>query len=301
MRPLHKVWGFKTENPHTFSSPQGSYRVKNQIFSGLLYCALAISCFLILAPLLFGLSKAFPALGSLITDEELWFACRLSLYTSAISSAFCILLALLSSYFFFIRRLKADEEKRAPSIVLRMLELILVIPISLPHVVSGIMIALFFGGLGLGAWLKPWGINLIFSVPGIILTQIIVNLPLCMEQLRAALTNCDPRHVFLARSYGASEAQLFSSLIVPHIRYEFISTCFLCLSRALGEYGAVMIVAGSIRLKTELLPTAILLNMSTGNLTRSLAIACISLVLALCLYAGSRYLNTKLNEQAGNF
>jgi len=85
----------------------------------------------------------------------------------------------------------------------------------------------------------------------------------------------------VARTLGASRLQCFYHVTLPLLKSTIISTIVLTWSRALGEFGAVIMVAGATRMKTEILPTSIMLNLSTGDLDLAMSIAVILMMISL--------------------
>lgn len=242
------------------------------------FSALGIVCLILIGPLAYGIVRGAGELPSAIYDEEVQFACGLSLLTALISTGICMPLSLCATSALFSARFRG----RGAIIQL------ITTPMALPHIVLGIMLVLFFGNQGLAPFLEPLGIEFIFTVQGIILAQVVTNIPFVVEQLWAAFSNINPKQLFQARSMGASSAQLDWLVVFPSVKRDIIAAVIMCFSRCLGEYGAVMMVAGTTRMGTEVLPTAILLNTSTGNLSRALSIATILILLAVALSSLSR-------------
>lgn len=242
------------------------------------FSALGIACLILIGPLAYGIVRGAGQLPSAIYDEEVQFACGLSLLTALVSTGICMPLSLCATSALFSARFRG----RGAIIQL------ITTPMALPHIVLGIMLVLFFGNQGLAPFLEPLGIEFIFTVQGIILAQVVTNIPFVVEQLWAAFSNINPKQLFQARSMGASSAQLDWLVVFPSVKRDIIAAIIMCFSRCLGEYGAVMMVAGTTRMGTEVLPTAILLNTSTGNLSRALSIATILILLAVALSSLSR-------------
>lgn len=242
------------------------------------FSALGIACLILIGPLAYGIVRGAGQLPSAIYDEEVQFACGVSLLTALVSTGICMPLSLCATSALFSARFRG----RGAIIQL------ITTPMALPHIVLGIMLVLFFGNQGLAPFLEPLGIEFIFTVQGIILAQVVTNIPFVVEQLWAAFSNINPKQLFQARSMGASSAQLDWLVVFPSVKRDIIAAVIMCFSRCLGEYGAVMMVAGTTRMGTEVLPTAILLNTSTGNLSRALSIATILILLAVALSSLSR-------------
>lgn len=156
------------------------------------------------------------------------------------------------------------------------------LPMSLPHLVSGIALLLLFGKMGIGNEIyKLLKLDFVFTKQGIILAQVFVNLPLTVNILNTVLSESNDKMVFVARTLGCDSWQAFKYIILPNLRMGVISATVMTWSRALGEFGAVAMLAGSTRMKTEIIPTSIYLNMSTGDVDLAVGIAVILIIISL--------------------
>ena len=113
------------------------------------------------------------------------------------------------------------------------------------------------------------------------LALVFVNLPFAINMVLTTLEDSSRKMVFVARTLGCSEVQAFFRITLPTISRTLISTIVMTWSRALGEFGAVIMVAGTTRLKTEIMPTAIYLNMATGDLDLASGISVILILISL--------------------
>ena len=234
------------------------------------YLIVALITLFIAAPLFMLVKEGFLQLPTALKSREVQFAIQLSLMTSIISTLICLLLAGPVAYFLSRSSLR------------HFLMPILYLPLALPHIVSGVALLLFFGFMGIGTWLDEWfNLSFIFTKEGIILAQVFVNLPFAIRLIVLGLANLNEKQLFVARTLGASRWQCFRYVTLPLLKPTLLSVIVLTWSRALGEFGAVMMVAGSTRLKTEILPTSIMLNISTGDLDLALAIALILMIISL--------------------
>ena len=169
-----------------------------------------------------------------------------------------------------------------PQNIKGMIENIIYTPMSLPHLVSGVALLLLFGRNGIGDFLyNTFHIDFIFTVSGIVLAQVFINLSFSINITLTALKEIDHKMIFTARTLGCNEFQSFIYIILPTLKRNILSNIIMTWSRALGEFGAVMMVAGTTRMKTEVLPTSIFLNMSTGDLDLAIGTASILIILSL--------------------
>ena len=243
---------------------------RSKIHRGTYYGLVLLITLFIAMPLLMLIKEGILLLPEAIYSKEVQFAIKMSLSTSLVSTIICLILAGPVAYFLYQFRYR------------HFLMPILYLPLALPHIVSGVALLLFFGYLGIGEWLEKWfNISFIFTKEGIILAQVFVNLPFAIRLITLGLLNLNHKQLFVARTLGASPMQCFYHLTLPLLKPTILSVIVLTWSRALGEFGAVMMVAGSTRMKTEILPTSIMLNLSTGDLDLALAIAVVLMLISL--------------------
>jgi len=204
-----------------------------------------------------------------LASREIRFSIGLSLMTSSISTAICILLAIPAAY--------ALTRLRIPC--RRLVEILLELPLSLPHLILGFALLVMFSSPW-GKALRNAGFPVIFSANGVIVAQLAVNLPLAIRLIRTAFSEVDPRLEVIAGTLGASWWKRFLTITLPLSRNAILSAIVLVWSRALGEFGAALMVAGVTRMKTETLPGSIYLNVSAGNNEMALAAASILLFIS---------------------
>ncbi len=210
-------------------------------------------------------------------SDEVRFAIGLSLWTSTISTVVCFLLALLTAF--------ALTKTNMPC--KRIANVLLELTLSLPYILLGLALLIIFSS-DFGTFLKSMGIRVVFMPLGIVFAQLIVNLPFAIRLIRTAFAGVDPRIEFIAHSLGASHLRSFLTITLPLSQNQLISTFVLTWSRAMGEFGATLMLVGITRMKTETLPGAIYLNISTGNNEMAMATATIMLVIsALALVASN--------------
>lgn len=263
--------------------------MKNKIFDVLLTVFFVLVLLFIVSPLgvliIRGLSYVPVCLGS----EEVKFAIVLSMKTSFISTVICLILALPTSYFLHTKNIPFKK------LVVQVINL----PMSLPHLVSGIALLLLFGKLGIGNDLKQiFNLDFVFTKQGIVLAQVFVNLSLTIKILNTALSESNEKMVFVARTLGCNSWQAFKYITLPNLKRGIISATVMTWSRALGEFGAVAMIAGSTRMKTEIIPTSIYLNMSTGDIDIAVGIAVILIIISItCMTIFEVLFNREVGER----
>ncbi|MBR5429410.1 MAG: ABC transporter permease subunit [Firmicutes bacterium] len=214
------------------------------------------------------IGRGLQSLPDSLTQPETLFAVRLSVRCSCISTLLCFLLALPTSYV-----LTRQE------VPLRgLIEVVLQLTLSLPYIVLGLSLLILFSS-PLGGWLKTAGFPVVFSKNGIVLAQLIVNLPFAIKLSATALRGVDGKLERAAGLLGASPGRRFFTVLLPSCKNTLVSAVVLVWARALGEFGATLMLVGVTRMKTETLPGNIYLNVSTNNLSGALASAFILLLI----------------------
>lgn len=168
---------------------------------------------------------------------------------------------------------------------------------SLPHLISGIVLLLLFSWSGLGEWLSAQGIEVVFHPNGIVLAQVFINLPYMIKMMKTVFDSISTKLEFVARTLGFTYFGAFVSVTLPLCKRGLFSTVVIIWSRALGEFGAVLMLAGATRFKTETLPMAVFLNISTGNLEAAVATATLLILISLT----TQFIFEKIDDRCYGF
>ncbi|MBJ7899892.1 MAG: sulfate ABC transporter permease subunit CysW [Cyanobacteria bacterium RI_101] len=132
---------------------------------------------------------------------------------------------------------------------------VLDLPFSISPVVAGLMIVLLYGQKGwIGSWFHARDITLIFALPGMVIATIFVTLPFVAREVIPVLEEMGPEQEEAARILGAKDWQIFWRVTLPNIRWGLLYGVLLTNARAMGEFGAVSVVSGSILGETSTLP-----------------------------------------------
>lgn len=135
---------------------------------------------------------------------------------------------------------------------------IITLPLVLPPTVVGFFLLLLLGKNSfIGQFLNIFDINIIFSWPATVITATVVSFPLMYRTTRAAFEQVDRDLIVAARTLGASEERIFWKIILPLTKPSIIAGTILSFARALGEFGATIMLAGNIPGKTQTMATAI--------------------------------------------
>ena len=256
-------------------------------FPALLVAALAVAlCFLTL-PIVAIFVDAGPLdLLESLGEEGALEALRLSLQCTVAAVAIVIVVGTPAAYLLATRRF------RGRAALITLVEL----PLVLPPAVAGIGLLAALGPNGvLGGWIEDAGIRIVLTTAGVVIALIFVSAPFYMRQAQAAFEAVDPTWLDAARTLGDSEARTFLRVAIPGAGPGLIAGLALAWGRALGEFGATLMFAGSFRGITQTVPLAIYERFSTdftGALALSAVLVAISaaLLLSVKLLSGSAWL-----------
>jgi sulfate/thiosulfate transport system permease protein len=160
------------------------------------------------------------------------------------------------------------------------------LPFSVSPVIAGLIYVLLFGAQGyLGPSLQSHGIQIIFALPGIVLATIFVTFPFVARELVPLMQEQGTQDEEAALSLGASGWQTFFRVTLPNVRWALLYGVVLCNARAMGEFGAVSVVSGHIRGKTNTMPLHVEILYNEYNFAAAFAVASLLALLALVTLA----------------
>ena len=160
------------------------------------------------------------------------------------------------------------------------------LPFSVSPVISGLVYVLLFGLQGyFGPYLLSQGIQIIFAVPGIVLATIFVTFPFVARELVPLMQEQGTQDEEAALSLGASGFKTFLLVTLPNVKWALLYGVILCNARAMGEFGAVSVVSGHIRGKTNTMPLHIEILYNEYNFAAAFAVASLLALLALVTLA----------------
>ena len=165
------------------------------------------------------------------------------------------------------------------------------LPLVLPPVVTGLVLLQLFGKRGpLGHWLfAQFGVEVVFTWKAVVLALGVMSLPLLVRAARTAIEEVNPALEQIARTLGAGEWRMLFTITLPLARRGICAGVVLAFARALGEFGATIMVAGNIVGHTTTLPVAIYYSVQNGDDTHAWTLAGVSTVIAfLALWLGEK-------------
>src|SRR5690349_2809787 len=236
---------------------------------------LFLAVFLVL-PLVIVFLQAFAngagAYFAALSEPDAMAAIRLTLLVAAIAVPLNLVFGVAAAW------AVAKYEFKGKAFLVTLIDL----PFSISPVVSGMVYVLLFGAQGwFGWWLKAHNIEIIFAVPGIVLATIFVTFPFIARELIPLMQDQGTQDEEAALSLGATGWQVFWRVTLPNIKWGLLYGVLLCNARAMGEFGAVSVVSGHIRGKTNTMPLHIEILYNEYNFAAAFAVASLLAMLAL--------------------
>ena len=252
-----------------------------------MWAALAVTFAFVTVPIAALLTANSPSvLIDQLSSAESRDALLLSLECSAIAIGVIVLIGTPTAWLLATRRFPGR------SIAITMIEL----PLVLPPAVAGIALLAAFGPLGLlGGAEEPLDIQLVLETAGVVVALIFVSAPFHIRQAEAAFAAVNSDLVDAAKTLGASDARTFLRVAIPTAMPALAAGATLAFARALGEFGATLMFAGSLRGVTQTAPLAIYEGFGT-NLAGSEALAAVLVAAAAALLLTMRLLTNRWTQ-----
>lgn len=204
----------------------------------------------------------------------------ISLETSVTATAITLVIGIAAAIW------RANRRGAVPAL----LDSVFLLPLVLPPTVVGFVLLLIFGRNGpLGRLLLHFGATVVFSWPATVIAAAVVSFPLMYLSVRAALEQVDPHLLQAARTLGASEWHVFRRVALPLAWPGILAGTILAFARALGEFGATLMLAGSIPGRTETIPIAIYFAVEADDLHQAVLWSLIDVFISLTMVAGMYY------------
>ena len=158
------------------------------------------------------------------------------------------------------------------------------LPFALPTAVAGISLTALLAGNGwLGQYLEPMGIKLAFTPAGVVIALIFVGLPFVVRTVQPVLEDFEKELEEAATSLDATRLQIFTKVILPHIAPALLTGFAMAFARAIGEYGAVIFIAGNMPMISEITPLIIIGKLEQYDFAGATAVAVVMLVISFGL------------------
>lgn len=244
-----------------------------------LYLPATVGAAFVLLPLIAMVARVnWSEFGSLVTSDSALDALWLSLRTSSTSTLLCVVLGVPMAV--VLARTNFPGQGLARSLIL--------LPLVIPPVVSGIALLYTFGRRGmLGHTLEVLGIEVAFSTTAVIMAQTFVALPFLVISLEGALRTAGQRYEVIAATLGGPPTMVFRRVTLPLVLPGLLSGAVLAFARSLGEFGATITFAGSLQGTTTTLPIQIYLERVTDP-DAAVALSLVLVVVAVLVIGVAR-------------
>jgi sulfate transport system permease protein len=218
------------------------------------------------------LEKGWAAYVAALTEPMALSALKLTLLTAAVAVPLNLVFGVAAAWAI------AKFEFTGKNVLLTLIDL----PFGVSPVISGMIFVLLFGRQGvLGPWAQAHDLKIVFAVPGLILATVFVTFPFVARELIPLMQAEGTDQEEAARVLGASGWQMFWRVTVPNIKWGLLYGVILCNARAMGEFGAVSVVSGHIRGRTNTLPLHVEILYNEYNFQAAFAAASLLAFLAL--------------------
>jgi sulfate transport system permease protein len=229
--------------------------------------------------------KGAGAYWEAIRDPETLSAIRLTLLTAAVSVPLNVTFGVAASW------LIAKYRFAGKGMLLTLIDL----PFSVSPVISGLIFVLLLGARGVfGPWLEAHDIQVIFAVPGIVLATTFVTFPFVVREVLPIMQELGNDEEEQALTLGAGGWRILLRVTLPKVRWGILYGVVLCNARAMGEFGAVSVVSGHIRGRTNTIPLQVEILYNEYNLSGAFAVASILTILALFTLIGKKLIESRI-------
>ena len=237
-----------------------------------------------------GLRGGVEELWRQITLPVAWHALGLTLWTAAVMTVINAIMGTMTAYVLVRYRFRGQA----------LLNALVDLPLAIPTLVTGVMLVALYGPQqALGAWLKETlGWQIIFAPPGIILALLFVTFPFVVRAVEPVLAGLDRTQEDAAASLGAGPFTIFRRIVLPPLLLPLSSGALLSFARAIGEFGAIVIVAGNIPLRSQTAAVYVLGEVESENRLGASAISIVMVALAFSLLLLVDWLQNRNRKEA---
>lgn len=226
-----------------------------------------------------------------LTDRDTLSAIRLTLSVAAIAVPFNLVFGVSAAWAI------AKFDFKGKTFLTTLIDL----PFSVSPVISGLVYVLLFGADSwLGPQLRAMGFPVVFAFPGILLATIFVTFPFIARELIPLMEAQGTADEEAAITLGASGWQTFFRITLPNIKWALLYGVLLCNARAMGEFGAVSVVSGHVRGKTDTMPLQIEALYNDYNSGGAFAVASLLAALALVTLILRTLLELRFGDEVGS-
>lgn len=224
----------------------------------------------------------------IVTAPRTLAALRLTITAAALATVFNALYGLLMAWVLVRYRFSGR----------RLLDAMMDIPFALPTAVAGLALTALFSENGwYGAVLAPAGISVVYTIWGVAIAMSFTSIPFVVRTVQPILEDLDPGQEEAARTLGATPFQTFAKVIFPAILPSFLVGTTIAFARSLGEFGAVIFIAGNLPMKTEIASLLAVIRLEEYDYNGAAAIALTLVAIAMVLLVLSNWLQSRLTRR----
>lgn len=206
-----------------------------------------------------------------------WSPVVVSLKTALCATAVTMVLGLIAARW---------RVKRHGALV-EFLDGVLLFPLALPPTVVGLLLLMVFGRQSpIGEALSSVGMGIIFTWPATVIAATAVAFPIMYQTAKGAFLQIDSELIDAARVFGYSEWRILWQIMLPLAWPGILAALILTFVRALGEFGATLMLAGNIPGKTQTMPIAIFFHVEGGDMAGALMLSCVIVGISICALFG---------------
>jgi sulfate transport system permease protein len=166
----------------------------------------------------------------------------------------------------------------------RIVDALVDLPFALPTAVAGVALTALFANNGwYGQWLQAAGIQVVYTLAGVALAMAFTSVPFVIRTVQPVLEDLDPQIEEASATLGAYPGTVFRRVILPAIAPAYLAGCSLAFARSLGEFGAVVFIAGNLPFKTEIAALLIFIRLEEFDYPAAATVAAVLLALAFVI------------------
>jgi molybdate transport system permease protein len=246
----------------------------------------AVYVLLIVALLLAAASFTTPShILSTLSSPEIRYSIRLSLLSCTLTTLLSLCVAVPAGY--LLSRYDFPGK--------RIIDALLDIPIVLPPLVIGLCLLILFQTAPGRSFQHFFPVT--YAIPSIILAQFTVACAFAVRTMLVTFDQINPRCEQVALTLGCSRSQAFWTVAIPEARRGILTAATLAWARSLGEFGPILIFSGATRMRTEVLPTTVFLELSTGNIEAAVAVSLVMIVAAVLVLTIARLFGVQTRRE----
>jgi sulfate transport system permease protein len=222
-----------------------------------------------------GLRAGLGGLWQAVSQPLAWHALKLSLWTAAVMAVINAVMGTLTAYVLVRYTFPGKGWLNA----------VVELPLAIPTLVTGVMLVVLYGPQApVGRWLEDaLGWRILFAPPGIVLALLFITYPFVVRAVQPVLAGLDREQEAAAATLGASAWTTFRRVTLPAILLPITTGTLLSFARAIGEFGAIVIVAGNIPMRSQTAAVYVLGEVESENRLAASAVSVVMLAIAFGL------------------